>query len=100
MGIFGVLTIVGCATTYRIDRVSVGMSKEQVIAAMGRPDSVAAPGNGSEYLRYTLEEHTGELAPYFVKLVNGRVAAYGRVGDFGSAQNPGVDLNVNWRDVR
>jgi hypothetical protein len=34
-----------------------------------------------------------------VKLVNGRVDAYGHVGDFGSAQNPGVDVNVNWRNV-
>ena len=83
-----------------MNRISVGMTKADVIAAMGDPDSTAAPGAGVEYMRYSLTEssieaYNGITAPYFVELVNGRVAAYGRVGDFGSAQNPGVNVNMN-----
>jgi hypothetical protein len=96
--------LLGCATTGKMNRLSVGMSKADVIAAMGEPDSTSAPGGGVEYLRYSLTTssiaaYNGYTEPYFVKLVNGRVDAYGHVGDFGSAQNPGVDVNVNWRNV-
>ena len=82
-----------------MNRLSVGMSKADVIAAMGEPDSTSAPGGGVEYLRYSLTTssiaaYNGYTEPYFVKLVNGRVDAYGHVGDFGSAQNPGVEVNV------
>ena len=99
------LILSGCATTGKMNRLSVGMSKADVIAAMGEPDSTSAPGGGVEYLRYSLTTsssaaYNGYTEPYFVKLVNGRVDAYGHVGDFGSAQNPGVDVNVNWRNVR
>ena len=98
------LILSGCATTGKMNRLSVGMSKADVIAAMGEPDSTSAPGGGVEYLRYSLTTssiaaYNGYTEPYFVKLVNGRVDAYGHVGDFGSAQNPGVDVNVNWRNM-
>ena len=81
IAIIGVLFLAGCATTYRMDRVSVGMTKEQVVAAVGRPDSSASSGNGVEYIRYDLEAHTGGIATYFVKLVNGKVDSYGPEDD-------------------
>jgi hypothetical protein len=101
----GILALSGCAETPKLNRLSAGMTKQEVIAIMGQPDTTASPGPGTEYLRYSLstsgwEAFNDVAEPYFVELANGKVIAYGHVGDFGSAQNPGVDVNVNWRNVR
>jgi hypothetical protein len=83
----------------RLDRVSVGMTKDQVIAQLGRPGEVAASDN-VEYLKYGWDDPAdGRIAVaqwYFVRLVNGRVQGYGRVGDMGSTP-PSSTLNVNIR---
>jgi hypothetical protein len=77
-------------TSAKLNMVSLGMTKADVIHAIGRPDSVTAQ-NGVEYLIYhwanpkqlIADEET--LDRYFVRLVNGRVDAYGEAGDLGTS---------------
>ena len=88
--------LLGCATAQNMNRVRVGMTKADVIAAMGTPVSVSAQ-EGTEYLNFKLSE-TGDDAfrgwttPYFVRIVNGRVDAFGRHGDFDSTKTPTIRI--------
>lgn len=83
--------------------ISLGMSKAEVINILGTPDSVSA-NKGVEYLSYTLRTETsftrntwGYQSNYFVRLVDGKVESYGRVGDFDSTRNPTLDVNIRQR---
>jgi hypothetical protein len=77
--------ISGCLTpASNINAVRLGMTKAEVLAAMGPPSSVTADQT-AEYLNYSLAEgirtgYTATQTPYEVKLVNGKVVSYGRVG--------------------
>ena len=97
--------LVGCATAPNLNSISLGMSKQEVIKSLGNPYSVSAKNN-TEYLKYNciggaFLMTTAECDPrigngeYFVRLVNGKVESYGKVGDFDSAKNPAVDINAN-----
>jgi len=87
----------GClAPSSNINRVSLGMTKEQVIKAAGNPVSITGQGN-VEILNYRLMETWRERrhgTAYFVRLVDGKVQAYGRNGDFGSSPQPSMNLNA------
>ena len=95
--------LAGCATSGKINTVNIGMSKAEVIEVMGKPVSISAK-DGTEYLNYKLSETfhhavNGLSTPYYVRIVNGKVDAYGRTGDFDSTQKPSVkietDENIN-----
>lgn len=91
--------LAGCAPTTldKMNNVSIGMDKQQVISAMGSPTETRA-AEGVEYLVYHLRTHTDirrAKKPYFVKLQNGQVTAYGEIGDFGSTQTPESTVNIN-----
>jgi hypothetical protein len=85
------------------------MTKKEVIAAIGDPASTAAPGNGVEILRYDLSSTFKNLAlaryggippesqDYFVKLIDGKVDSYGKVGDFNSTKDPTLNVNIQNR---
>jgi hypothetical protein len=81
--------------------VSVGMTKAQVMQIKGRPDETRAQG-GAEYLLYTnygWANNNGTWGQnnekYFVRLINGKVEAYGKLGDFGSTQqSPRTTIQV------
>ena len=89
--------LTGCAATaYRINRVQTGMTKAQVIQTVGRPVSVSAKDE-TEYLNYRFsetDEHAfhGITTPYYVRLVNGQVDSWGRLGDFDSTQNQKIEI--------
>lgn len=91
------VTIMGCTTTYNsrlINRISLGMPKQEVISIMGEPESVSAT-NGVEYLTYSLYPPPPyytitEKNTYYVRIINGIVDSYGRIGDFDSTKDPGV----------
>lgn len=88
--------LMGCATAGKINRVSLGMTREDVEMKMGRPTSVSAT-EGTEYLNYNLSEtgddaFSGRTTSYYVRLVNGRVDAYGRSGDFDSTKTPTIRI--------
>jgi outer membrane protein assembly factor BamE (lipoprotein component of BamABCDE complex) len=93
-----VLFITGCATVptaSRISKVSVGMTKNDVIKVMGNPASTSAEGN-SESLYYALAEtdedvRLGWKRPYYVKLVDGKVSSYGRTNNSDSQTQPPAD---------
>ena len=92
--------ICGCVTAKRMNRLSVGMTKKEVIAAMGYPASTAAPGGGEEIMRYELSETVLQAEyhvtqEYYVRLVDGRVESYGRMGDFNSTKDPTANYNIN-----
>lgn len=94
------LGFVGCATTSAINNVSLGMTKVEVIKTIGTPNSISAKDN-VEYLRYNFAPLIREpddfrhFYDYFVRLVNGKVESYGKVGDFDSTKNPAADINLN-----
>jgi len=75
------------------------MTKAEVINAMGRPTSVSSNGN-VEFLNYKLTETSerafaGIYTDYFVKLFEGRVVSYGRLGDFNTTKDPTININTN-----
>jgi len=91
------------SSSERLNYLSVGMTKAEVMQVMGSPDSVSANG-GAEYLAYTLRTETsltrntwGYQSRYFVRLINGRVDSYGQVGDFDSTKDPTLNLNIKNR---
>jgi len=99
------LILVGCATSSStLNRVSVGMTKAQVIAIMGEPQSTRAKA-GVEYLIYTLREGISKpfttpvpivyQGQYFVRLTGGFVDSYGKRGDFDSTHVPEQKLDVD-----
>ena len=84
-----VMVIAGCATAHKMNRLSLGMTKQEVISVMGRPTSTASPGKGQEILRYNLsatndDAYDGITDEYYVRLINGIVDSY---GDHGVHQN-------------
>ena len=95
-----VMVIAGCATAHKMNRLSLGMTKQEVISVMGRPTSTASPGKGQEILRYNLsatadDAYYGITDEYYVRLINGIVNSYGRMGDFDSAKDPTLNININ-----
>ena len=96
-----IFLLMGCAgTTQKMNQLSLGMTKDQVINILGSPRSSAGSA-GVEVLRYALiskvNDVVGHEEYYFVALKNGQVQSYGRWGDFGSAQDPTLNLNITHR---
>jgi outer membrane protein assembly factor BamE (lipoprotein component of BamABCDE complex) len=92
VAILVLMTLWGCATAYKMNKVGLGMTKQEVIQAIGKPVSVSAQGN-AEFLHYKLSETSddafyGWTRPYYVRLVDGKVESYGRMGDFDSTKDP------------
>ena len=59
------------------------MTKDEVIKILGSPVSVSAKDD-AEYLNYNFSESETKksheiTAPYFVRLINGKVESYGRL---------------------
>ena len=93
-----VFLLAGCATAYKISNVQMGMTKQDVIRVMGPPASTSAKGK-AEYLNYRLSEtdnqaFSGITKPYYVRIVNGRVDSFGRLGDFDSTQKATVRIET------
>ncbi len=102
VSLFIFLLVAGCATAQKMDRLSIGMTQDQVVAAMGRPASTAADG-GIVFLLYRLSEtdieaYRGIEGRYYVRLRDGRVDSWGRVGDFDTTKDPTskkiIDLTI------
>jgi len=88
--------LTGCVTfASATNRLSDGMTKQQVISVLGNPESTASPNPGVELLRYKLDNPSIGWEEYFVLLHNDAVIEYGKLGDFNSTKNPALDLNIN-----
>ena len=83
------LCLVGCVgqPSSTINRVALGMSKDQVLKVMGSPTSITADQN-AEYLNYSLREHPNIFQPCQIKIVNGKVESYGLAGSPTAAPQP------------
>jgi hypothetical protein len=76
--LFIVALLAGCATAEKLNNIRIGMTKDQVIAQLGKPDSTSAQAN-IEYLTYYLaNEGAYREQPYSVRLVDGKVESFGR----------------------
>jgi hypothetical protein len=69
--------LAGCGTPGHVHegdpaRVSVGMTREQVIKKIGQPETFTKEGE-AEVLSYTLERPWWQTSQYRVKIVNGSV---------------------------
>ncbi len=96
----GVIALAGCATAPKMNRLSLGMTKQEVVSVMGRPDSTSAPGDGVELLRYQLSPQGGPIIhliteEYVVKMVNGKVVTYGKTREVD--KDPTLNLNIKNR---
>ena len=73
--------LTGCATAEKLNNIRIGMSKDQVIALLGKPDSTSAQAN-IEYMTYYLSIDSSygysREQPYMIRLVEGKVESYGR----------------------
>ena len=74
-----VMLLFGCAS--KLNQVQLGMSRDQVISAVGTPSSTSAM-DSTEYLKYQLCSDWIFTDRYYVRLTNGKVDAFGRVGDY------------------
>ncbi|MEQ1656864.1 MAG: outer membrane protein assembly factor BamE [Nitrospira sp.] len=85
----GLFFLVGCqamiyGTASEFEKLSLDMSKEQVIGILGSPTSVGADGDkGEEYLVYKKMKHAISEWPrtYQVTLRNGKVVKWGEQYD-------------------
>ena len=74
------LVLSGCATAEKMNRVSVGMSKAEVIKQIGAPDW-SEGGYSEENLAYVLPQNMGDMFKntYVVVIKDGKVDSYHRV---------------------
>ena len=72
----------GCAgSSKKMNLIKLGMTKQQVIENIGEPISTSAKRN-TEYLNYRLKPGGFYSEMYYVRLLDGKVDAYGKAGDF------------------
>ena len=77
----GVMFVMGCeAPAGHIKAgdpalISVGMTKEQVIQKLGKPENVSADAQG-ETLSWVLERPWWQDKPFHVRMVSGKVVSY------------------------
>ena len=76
-----VILLAGCGTASRLNSVQLGMTRDQVVDVAGTPSSTSQMGN-TQYLKYQLTSDWIFTDRYYVRLTDGRVDAFGRVGDF------------------
>lgn len=74
--------------------LSVGMSKPEVKKILGAPGFASGTGQ-IEVWRYRLGNEVGGVEEYFVEFTQSTVTRYGRFGDFGTAQDPGLRLKLD-----
>ncbi|MBP9855124.1 MAG: hypothetical protein KBD53_09695 [Candidatus Omnitrophica bacterium] len=80
-----VFVLSGCATSYKMNNITLDMTRDEVVKILGKPVSTSAEP-GVELLNYkfsetSTEELGGKYTPYYVRIVDGKVESYGRVAD-------------------
>jgi hypothetical protein len=88
------LLVAGCTTTSdKLNNVKIGMTRSQVVALLGEPNSMSAQGN-IEYLTYYLtNDVSGRDQPYSVRMVDGKVESFGRFIQLADIYNRPVNGN-------
>src|SRR5712691_2208157 len=107
--LFSVLLILGCqTTTHSTNRIAVGMTNAQVIAAVGTPHSKSAETRDGVLIeKWIYKETTWDqggwswnrtVSDSAIVLKNGRVVSYGVEKERHLHQNPtnpGINVNVS-----
>jgi hypothetical protein len=73
----------------KLNGIRVGMSREEVLSILGRPDSMSAQAN-VVYLTYYLLNTGSDFErhePYMIHLVNDRVESFGRFSELADLYN-------------
>ena len=101
--LLGALSLAGCLTKpagEKLTRVSVGMTKDEGMKIMGKSSSTAATGQ-VQILKYEVPSvfssrtmWSSDWQPYYVRLVDGKVESYGRLGDFDRTKDPTLNINI------
>jgi hypothetical protein len=83
MGVFlSVAFLFACAGSFqRMNQLKLGMTKQEVIQTVGSPDITSASGH-VEYLKYRNNAGLFYTDEYYVRLLDGKVDAFGQQGDF------------------
>lgn len=86
-------------TADQLNKISIGMPKQEVLSILGPPKSIAA-NEGIEYLQYswvkTVIAADGNFPQdYYVAIRDGKVSNFGRKGDFDTAKNPAQRIEID-----
>lgn len=77
------LLLIGCAASAKkMNRLQLGMTEEQVVDTIGKPNSTSSRENVL-LMKYQLRTSGFWSTAYYVRLQDGKVDAFGQVGDFG-----------------
>ena len=76
----------GCASSSaKLNHISLGMSRDEVVKTLGRPHAVSAQGD-VEFLTYNLlNKGVGDIKEFVVRIQKGSVESFGERGNFGSS---------------
>jgi predicted component of type VI protein secretion system len=78
------ILVVGCAGSSKIiNQLNVGMTKAEVIEAMGEPNYTSG-ARDVEILTYKLKSNSFYSDTFFVRIKNGKVDRFGQQGSFGT----------------
>jgi hypothetical protein len=84
IGCLAIILTLGCAgSAKKINNLSIGMTKAEVIEIMGAPNYTSGTSD-VEILSYKLTSDTLIRDTYYVRLKQGKVERFGRQGSFGS----------------
>jgi len=88
-----IIMMMGCdGPALNLQKISIGMSEQQVIKIMGKPRTVAQQGK-VKYLSYEETYYKG-----YVRLIDEKVESFGRQGDFDSAKDPTQKIIIDKTD--
>jgi hypothetical protein len=97
-----VLLLAGCQSATQLNSIRIGMTKAEVVASMGQPDSTAAQANAEYFTYYLYVDSDRRDEPYLVRFVDGKVESFGRFAQLydlynrpvaGGPQGPNVGMN-------
>ena len=78
------ILVVGCAgSAKKINQLNVGMTKADVIEAMGEPNYTSG-AKDVEILTYKLKSNSFYSDTFFVRIKDGRVDRFGQQGNLGN----------------
>ena len=79
-------TMVGCASSSaKLNHLSLGMSRDEVVKTLGRPHAISAQGD-VEFLTYNLlNKGVGDMKEFVVRIQKGSVESFGERSNFGSS---------------
>lgn len=93
----------GVVKSQSLNAIELGMSRDQVLAMAGEP-SMKSAYDGAEFWRYRSISGdpryyiAGGWENYYIRFNEGKVSEYGKLGDFGSTRNTGIDVNVRMKE--